>query len=149
MEHLDIHQSYEEIERQILETDIIYIGGGNTKYLLEMIKKIGIDKLLVKAYNKGIVCSGLSAGSYCWFKYNYDLLEGMGIINAINCVHYDQKDDVAKDKFYDVIRDKNLIGYAIDNCVAIEFIDDNIKVVKDDKFIVDYVRVFDRANGNE
>lgn len=86
--------------------------------------------MLIKAYNSGIVCSGLSAGSYCWFRYNYDLIEGMDIINAVNCVHYDQKDEISKNKLYDVVKEKNIIGYAIDNQVALEFIDDDIKVVK-------------------
>lgn len=128
--HLNINQSYEELKKEILGTDIIYIGGGNTKYLINKLKETGIDKLLIQAYNNGIVCSGLSAGSYCWFKYNYDLLEGMGVINAINCVHYDQKDSDSKNKFYNVIKDTGLVGYALDNCVALEFIDDEIKIVK-------------------
>jgi len=131
--HLNINQTYKELEKEILGTDIIYIGGGNTKYLLEKLKETGLDKLLIKAYSNGIVCSGLSAGSYCWFKYNYDLLEGMGVINAINCVHYDRKDKTSKNKFYNVIKEKNLIGYALDNCVAIEFLDDEIKIVKSNK----------------
>lgn len=88
---LDDTINMEEIEEQILSTDIIYVGGGNTKFMLDKWKEIGVDKLLLKAYKKGIVCSGLSAGSYCWFKYNYDLIEGLGIINAVNCVHYSQK----------------------------------------------------------
>ena len=112
--HLNINQSYEELKKEILGTDIIYIGGGNKKYLINKLKETGIDKLLIQAYNNGIVCSGLSAGSYCWFKYNYDLLEGMGVINAINCVHYDQKDFDSKNKFYNVIKDT----------------DDEIKIVK-------------------
>ncbi len=128
--HLDINKPYEEIEKDVLNSDIIYIGGGNTKYLVEKLKTTNIDKLLIKAYNDGIVCAGLSAGSYCWFKYNYDLIEGMNVINAINCVHYDKKDKKAKAKFYTVIKENNLIGYAIDNCVALEFIDNRIKVVK-------------------
>lgn len=131
--HLSINQTYKELEKEILGTDIIYIGGGDTKFLLNELKATGIDKLLVKAYESGIVCSGLSAGSYCWFKYNYDLLEGMGVINAINCVHYEQKDENSKNKFYKVINDKNMIGYAMDNCVALEFIDDEINIIKSDK----------------
>ena len=133
--NLDINKPFDELEHDILNTDIIYIGGGNTKYLVEQLKNRKLDKLLTKAYNTGIVCSGLSAGSYCWFKYNYDLIEGMDVINAVNCVHYDQKDSLAKEKLYNVVKDKNIIGYAIDNQVALEFIDDSIKVIKsnDDK----------------
>jgi len=128
--HLNINKPVDELEHDILNTDIIYIGGGNTKYLVEQLKNKKLDKLLIKAYNSGIVCSGLSAGSYCWFRFNYDLIEGMNIINAVNCVHYDQKDEISKNKLYDVVKEKNIIGYAIDNQVALEFIDDDIKVVK-------------------
>ena len=35
-----------------------------------------------------------------------------------------------KKKFYDVIKDKNMEGIALDNCVAIEFIDGKIKIIK-------------------
>ena len=128
--HLEINKAFSELEHDILNADIIYIGGGNTKYLVEKLKSTRIDKLLIKAYNSGIVCSGLSAGSYCWFRYNYDLIEGMNVINAVNCVHYDQKDEISKNKLYDVVKEKNIIGYAIDNQVALEFIDDDIKVIK-------------------
>lgn len=119
-----------EVEKQILNTDIIYVGGGNTKFMLEKWRELGVDKLLFEAYNKGIVCSGLSAGSYCWFKCNYDLLEGIGIINAVNCVHYDQKNEDAKQKFFDVIKDYHLTGYALENCTALEIVDGEEKIIK-------------------
>lgn len=123
----------EQVENQILDTDIIYVGGGNTRFMLEKWRELGVDKLLVQAYKKGIVCSGLSAGSYCWFKYNYDLIEGMGIINAVNCVHYEQKDTEARNKLYNVIREKSLTGIALENCVALEIIDDDIRIIKSNK----------------
>ncbi len=128
--HLNINKSYDDIKKDILNTDIIYIGGGNTNHLMEVLKEKGIDKILITAYENEIVCSGLSAGSYCWFNCNYDLIEGMNVINAVNCVHYDQKDKIAKKKLYSVIKEKGLVGYAIDNCVALEFINNDIKVVK-------------------
>lgn len=119
-----------QIREIILNTDIIYIGGGNTKFMLEKWRELGIDKILLEAYQKGIVCSGLSAGSYCWFKYNYDLLEGIGIINAVNCVHYEQKDFEARNKFYNVVKKKGMEGIALENCVALEIIDGKIKIIK-------------------
>ena len=130
VKHLDTNKTHNELEKEILNADIIYIGGGNTRHLVEELKDKELDKILIKAYNSGIVCSGLSAGSYCWFKYNYDLIEGMNVINAVNCVHYDQKDEISKNKLYDVVKEKNIIGYAIDNQVALEFMDDDINVIK-------------------
>ena len=130
--HFDVDSSYEEMKEAIFNTDIIYVGGGNTRYLMEVLREKKIDELLIEAYNRGIVCSGLSAGSYCWFNHNYDLIYGMNVVNAINCVHYNLKDEEAKNKLYEVIKESNLVGYAVDNCVALEFIDDKINVIKSD-----------------
>ncbi len=123
----------ETVKEDIFRTDIIYVGGGNTKFMLEKWRELGVDKILQQAYEKGIVCSGLSAGSYCWFRYNYDLLEGIGVINAINCVHYEQKGKAAREKFYQVIQQKQLDGIALDNCVALEIVDGQCKIIKSNK----------------
>lgn len=123
---LDINK----VKNSILNTDIIYVGGGNTKFMLDKWRELGVDKFLIEAYNKGIVCSGLSAGSYCWFKLNYDLLEGIGIINAVNCVHYEQKDEIARNKFYDVIKETGLEGIALENCVALELVGNKMRIIK-------------------
>ena len=123
----------ETLESIVFDTDIVYVGGGNTRFMLEKWRECGLDKILKQAYEKNIVLSGLSAGSYCWFKYNYDLIEGLGLIDAINCVHYNIKDKESKNKFYNIIKDKNMIGYAIDNCVALRFIDNQVKVIRSDK----------------
>ena len=133
--NLDLLQedlNMEEVKNSILNTDIIYVGGGNTRFMLEKWRELGVDKLLIEAYNKGIVCSGLSAGSYCWFKTNYDLIEGLGIINAVNCVHYEQKDEQARNKLYNVVKETELDGIALENCVALEVIDGKMKIVKSD-----------------
>ena len=123
----------ETVKEDIFGTDIIYVGGGNTKFMLEKWRELGVDKILQQAYEKGIVCSGLSAGSYCWFRYNYDLLEGICVINAINCVHYEQKGKAAREKFYQVIQQKQLDGIALDNCVALEIVDGQCKIIKSNK----------------
>ena len=141
-ENLDM----EQVKEDILNTDIIYVGGGNTKFMLEKWRTLGVDNLLLEAYNKGIVCSGLSAGSYCWFKYNYNLLEGIGIVNAVNCVHYEQKDMETKNKFYNVIKEKGLDGIALENCVALEIIDGEMKIIKSDSSKNAYKIAYDRNN---
>ena len=124
---------FETMKKMVFSTDIVYVGGGNTRFMLEKWKEKGLDKILIEAYEKDIVLSGLSAGSYCWFKYNYDLIEGLGLINAINCVHYDVKGEEAKRKFYNVIKEKQMPGIALDNCVALEIVDGNYKIIKSDE----------------
>ena len=85
----------------------------------------------------------MSAESYCWFDWNYDLIRGLGFIKAVNCVHYNRKDEVTKKKFYDVIQNKNMIGLALDDCVALEVIDNKIKIIKNNENAKAYKIYFD------
>ena len=52
----------------VLNQDILYVGGGNTRNLLVLWKEWGLDKILKEARLKGIILSGVSAGSICWFE---------------------------------------------------------------------------------
>lgn len=61
--------SSKQIKEKILSSDIIYVGGGNTLRMLRIWKKYGVDRLLRKAYEKGVILSGLSAGAIAWFQY--------------------------------------------------------------------------------
>jgi dipeptidase E len=41
------------IKEKILNADIVYVGGGNTLFLIRKWKQLGIDKLLRQAYERG------------------------------------------------------------------------------------------------
>jgi dipeptidase E len=61
---LDIDQSFSStLQRAILNSDIIHLGGGNTYYFLKHLKKSGMLKTLIKWVEDGGVLSGLSAGA--------------------------------------------------------------------------------------
>src|ERR1039458_7079890 len=55
--------SKERIRRKILSADIIYVGGGNTLLMMRIWRRLGVDKLLISAYENGTVLSGISARS--------------------------------------------------------------------------------------
>lgn len=57
-----------DFEEYLLDMDAIYVGGGNTLNMLAIWKDQGIDKVLHKAWQKGIVLGGGSAGAICWFQ---------------------------------------------------------------------------------
>jgi peptidase E len=59
--------SKEQIRSKISAADIIYVGGGNTLMMMRLWRRLGVDKLLISAYENGTVLSGISAGSICWF----------------------------------------------------------------------------------
>lgn len=52
-----------EIMAKLLNSDIIYIGGGNTFYLLQELKRSGADKLIKKQVLLGKAYIGESAGA--------------------------------------------------------------------------------------
>lgn len=123
----------EKIENKINMADCIYIGGGDTLYMLEKWKEMGVDKLLIKAYNEGKIICGLSAGAICWFKdmytdyeimrgqsSEYILKKGLGIIDACMCPHY----NLRKDDFLDALKKGSINScYCVENNCAIEFVD--------------------------
>ncbi len=123
-------ENFEEMKEKVLTTDIVYIGGGNTRFMLSEWKRTNLDYVLKEAYENGIIMSGFSAGSYCWYRYNYELIEGMGIIPAINCVHYNEKNEEKRKQFYEAIKNKKLPGIALDNGTALEIINNKFKVIK-------------------
>lgn len=62
----------EEMDALLNWADIIFVGGGNTAYMLEEWKKVGLDLKLMKIFEKdSAVISGISAGAICWFSKGY------------------------------------------------------------------------------
>lgn len=53
------------------KADMIYVGGGDTVFMIEQWKKTGILPLIREAYERGVVLCGLSAGAICWFSDMY------------------------------------------------------------------------------
>ncbi len=64
IEDLDIKGKTEKELRKILSSsDIIFVNGGNTFYLLRYIHESGFDKVIPDLLNKGKIYIGVSAGS--------------------------------------------------------------------------------------
>lgn len=55
--------SYESIVSILTKNDIIFVGGGNTFYLLQELRRSGADKILVQEVDKGKLYIGESAGA--------------------------------------------------------------------------------------
>jgi len=131
--------SRDEIQRKIVSADIIYVGGGNTLMMMRLWRRLGVDKFLREAYEKGVVLSGASAGSICWFdsghsdsmsfynpkKWKYINVKGLGLIKGIHCPHYNGMTGGVprRREFREMIRKIGGVGIAIENGCAIEFID--------------------------
>ncbi len=130
-----------QIERKVSWADIIYVGGGNTLRMMKAWRKSGMDAVLRQAWQTGIVLCGLSAGAICWFAWGNsdarkfknpaaDLIRvrGLGFVNALFCPHY----DVEKDRRTDLkkmLRRTADVAIAVDNCCAVEIIDDRFRII--------------------
>lgn len=84
--------------------DIIYMMGGNTFYLLDVIRKTGFDKIITNFINKGKIYIGSSAGSEIlgnsidvalgYDENNVNMIDftGLKIVNALIVPHSNRKE---------------------------------------------------------
>ncbi len=131
----------EEIEQKILSSDIIYVGGGNTLKMMKIWKKLGVDKILQKAKEKGIVLSGLSAGAICWFKQgnsdsrkfknpkaDFIKINCLGFLPALFCPHYDKEKDRPL-SLKKMMKKTSNVAIALDNCAALEVVNEKVRLI--------------------
>ena len=117
-------------EEEILDSDAIIVGGGNTLNMIAIWKAQGIDTILKKAYNKGIILAGGSAGSLCWFTGGYSdsrpkkltLIECLGFLDYSHSPHYNG--EPARRPLYQqaILEGKLKPGYACDDNAGLLFI---------------------------
>ncbi|MER2037862.1 MAG: Type 1 glutamine amidotransferase-like domain-containing protein [Solibacillus sp.] len=131
--HLSLFEpEFEDLEKYVLSQDIIYVGGGNTRNLLVLWKEWGLDRILKKAYNNGIILAGLSAGSICWLEEGLtDPLNGplytldcLGFLKGSNCPHYDGENKRKPSYHRLILEGKIKEGYAADDGAALHFINE-------------------------
>lgn len=129
--------STRDIESFLLAQDIIYVGGGNTKNLLALWKEWGIDQILHKAWEQGIILAGISAGSICWFEEGVTdsfgdglaPLQCLGFLHGSNCPHYDGEAN-RRPSYHQLIAAQQIqAGYAADDGVGIHFIEQEVHAV--------------------
>ena len=127
----------ESFEDVLLSMDGIIVGGGNTLNMLDIWKAQGIDKVLYKAWEKGIILSGGSAGSLCWFEEGttdsrpkeLTKIKCLGFIEGSHSPHYDSEQE-RRPRYHNLIKSGELKpGYAVDNNAAILFIDNKVSEV--------------------
>ncbi len=120
-----------EIRRAIGTADLIYVGGGNTLGMLRIWRRLGIDRLLVRAWRTGAVLCGLSAGAICWYDYghsdsrrfytpeswSYMRVRGLGLLRATACPHYDG--ERRDESFRALLAPEGELGIAMDDCAAL------------------------------
>jgi dipeptidase E len=120
-----------DLEAFVLAQDVIYVGGGNTANLLAVWRVHGLDRILRRAWEEGVVLCGLSAGMNCWFaesvtdSFSPDELEplhdGLGLLPGSACPHYDGEEE-RRPAFTRLVAAGELAdGWAADDGAALVF----------------------------
>lgn len=130
------------VKEKINKANIIYIGGGDTVKLINDIKEYKIDELLLEAYNRGCVLAGISAGAILLSNSGYsdsyilrgesnkyEFIKGLGLSNINFCPHYHSSKEKDEELESDLKGFKEPV-YCLENCTALEILDNNIKVIK-------------------
>jgi len=120
--HVDFFSRTDELENKILSQDIVYVGGGNTKSMLAVWREWELDKILKRAYEKGIVMSGVSAGAICWFEKGItdsyskalQVIDCLGFINGTACPHFDEERE--REPYVNQL----IMSEVINSCICIE-----------------------------
>ena len=93
----------ERLKEKFLKADVIYVGGGDTVFMMEHWKKTGMLERIEEAYGRGVPIAGLSAGAICWFSdiytdslktengAQYAMFKGLNWIKGIISPHYGQR----------------------------------------------------------
>ena len=130
LSHFNLTQKIDGFSSWILNKDIIYVGGGNTSFMLDIWRKNSLDKIFKKAYENGIVLAGVSAGAGCWFDWilsdsvgpGLKPLKGISLIFGSCTPHSSEEKRI--NQFELNIKNGELPpGIAIDDGVAVLFID--------------------------
>jgi dipeptidase E len=113
----------------LLEQDLIYVGGGCVRSMLGAWRAHGLDDVLRRAWARGVVMCGLSAGSLCWFEQGLTAFHGeqglpvagLGLLMGSNAVHYD-KEARRRPDFQAAIAAGMAPGWGADDGAALHFV---------------------------
>ncbi|GAA1110840.1 peptidase E [Arthrobacter flavus] len=91
----------DSMEDHLLSQDVVWVGGGSVANLLAVWRVHGLDLILHRAWQAGVVLGGVSAGSLCWFRGGatdsfgpelQPVTNGLGFLPYGNGVHYDSEE---------------------------------------------------------
>jgi dipeptidase E len=121
----------------LLEKDVVYVGGGNTRSMLALWREWGLDAILRQAWQNGVVLAGLSAGAICWFEQGVtDSIPGelgplacLGFLPGSCCPHYDGEPG-RRPAYHRLVSEGRIAaGYGVDDGAALHFVGGRLHAV--------------------
>src|ERR1051325_468893 len=125
-------------EDLLLSQDVIFVGGGSVANMLAVWRVHGIDQILRKAWQAGIVLAGSSAGGICWFEGGTTdsfgarlraYTGGLGVPPGSFCPHYHS--EAERRPLYQRLVAAGTLpgGLACDDGVGAHFVDETLAQV--------------------
>jgi peptidase E len=120
-----------DLEGFVLEKDVVYVGGGNTRSMLALWKDWGLDAILRKACKSGVVLAGISAGANCWFEQfstdsvpgELQVMAGLGMLPGSFTPHYDGEAE-RRPSLHRMLHNGLIMpGLAAENSAGVHFVD--------------------------
>ncbi len=114
------------------EYDIYYVCGGNTFYILDRMRKTGVDQILIKAVKNNKFYIGVSAGSIIPGPdievaglgdpndVNLEDLTGLKLVPYIITPHYNQKEEKDVEAFKEKRKAEQVIALTDDQAIFAE-----------------------------
>lgn len=137
----DFRGNLDVVADSISKADLVYVGGGNTKRMLELWRSIGVDGMLKAAAGRGVVLSGLSAGCICWGRYgNSDFaltedlgkptgrIDGLDFLPVALCPHM-SREGFRLEEFKAMMRETPGVGIGLDDGCALEYTDGRYRIL--------------------
>lgn len=114
----------------LLDQDVIWVAGGSVANLLAIWEAHGLGPILREAWQAGVVLSGVSAGSVCWFdggttdSFGLPLravTNGLGFLPFANSAHHDAE-PTRRPRMIELLVDSTFSEcYATENGTALVF----------------------------
>jgi len=129
-------------EDLLLSQDVIFVGGGSVANMLAVWRVHGIDRVMSRAWQAGIVLAGVSAGAICWFSsgttdsFGTDLrpfTDGLALLAPSYCPHYDS--EPGRRPLYQSLVASGALppGIACEDGAAAHFVDDALAEIVVDR----------------
>lgn len=120
----------DDITGQLLDCNVVWVGGGSVANLLALWRLHGVDDAMRAAWEAGVVLGGVSAGSLCWHvggttdSFGPELravTNGLGFLPHSNTPHYDSEER-RRPLYQSLVADGTLpAGWATDDGVGLHF----------------------------
>ncbi len=114
----------------LLESDVVWVGGGSVAGLLALWRLHGLDTAMRAAWEAGVVLGGISAGSLCWHvggptdSFGPELrpiTNGLALLPYGCGVHYDSEEQ-RRPLLHSLVADATLpLSYATDDGTALVY----------------------------